>query len=296
MTLNQLEYFQTVAHLQHYRQAAEKLMISQPSLSRSIAALEEELNLVLFEKKGRNVELTRPGHMFLAHVDRIMDEVHTAQYKMKQLAGSGGHIDIAYVFPLASYYIPHTVRSFLDMDKNQNVTFNFNQTHTADMVAGLKADKHDIIFCSYVENEPEIEFIPILHQEMVIITPKGHPLTTKETVSFRDLADYPVIGYDKFSGLGGLTNQFYQKNHLKVEFVCECPDENSIAALVAENFGIAFVAHVDAIDPDKVAILPISDVTSRHTVYMGYLRDKYRIPATTRFIQFVKNMGKEQIS
>lgn len=65
---------------------------------------------------------------------------------------------------------------------------------------------------------------------------------------------------------------------------------------MAENFGIAFVALVDAIDPDKVAILPISDVASRHTVYMGYLRDKYRIPAVTRFIQFVKNMGKEQPS
>ena len=114
MTLNQLEYFQKVATLQHFRQAAEVLKISQPSLSRSMSLLEEELGLMLFEHQGRNVVLTKSGRVFLEHVNRILEEVHIAEHKMKQLAGSGGHIDIAYVFPLANYYIPHTVRSFLD--------------------------------------------------------------------------------------------------------------------------------------------------------------------------------------
>ena len=59
MTLNQLEYFQKVATLQHFRQAAELLKISQPSLSRSMSLLEEELGLMLFEHQGRNVVLTK---------------------------------------------------------------------------------------------------------------------------------------------------------------------------------------------------------------------------------------------
>ena len=122
MTLNQLEYFQKVATLQHFRQAAELLKISQPSLSRSMSLLEEELGLMLFEHQGRNVVLTKSGRVFLEHVNRILEEVHIAEHKMKQLAGSGGHIDIAYVFPLANYYIPHTVRSFLDIDRNKHVT------------------------------------------------------------------------------------------------------------------------------------------------------------------------------
>ena len=138
MTLNQLEYFQKVATLQHFRQAAELLKISQPSLSRSMSLLEEELGLMLFEHQGRNVVLTKSGRVFLEHVNRILEEVYIAEHKMKQLAGSGGHIDIAYVFPLANYYIPHTVRSFLDIDRNKHVTFNFNQTHTADMIQGAQ--------------------------------------------------------------------------------------------------------------------------------------------------------------
>ena len=113
MTLNQLLYFQTTAKLQHFRQAATALNISQPSLSRSISTLEEELGIILFERNGRNIHLTKYGRIFLEHVDRIMSEVQTAENHMRQLAGDEGDIDIAYVFPLANHYIPHMVRRFL---------------------------------------------------------------------------------------------------------------------------------------------------------------------------------------
>lgn len=63
MTLNQILYFRKVARLENYHQAAEELYISQPSLSRSMAALESELGITLFEKKGRGVVLTNAGRL-----------------------------------------------------------------------------------------------------------------------------------------------------------------------------------------------------------------------------------------
>lgn len=289
MTLHQLEYFQAVATLQHFHQAAEQLNISQPSLSRSMSLLEQELNVILFEKKGRNIVLTKPGRVFLDHVNTILDEVHIAQHKMQEIADSEGHIDIAYVFPLANYYIPHMVRSFLNVDKNKHITFHFNQTHSRAMIEGMKKDQYDIIFCSFVENEPEIHFVPILKQDMVMILPKGHPLTRQDTVSYRELEHYTVIGYDRYSGLGGFTRGFFREQQMDVDILCECPDENAIAALVAEDFGISLVANVDTIQNANVEIRPLSDIELTHTVYMGYRNDRYLIPVVQKFIQFVKN-------
>ena len=103
---------------------------------------------------------------------------------------------------------------------------------------------------------------------------------------------YKRQGYDRYSGLGGFTRNFYKEKKLKVNIVCECPDENAIAALVAEDFGIALVARVDAVDQANVTVLPLADADLTHTVYMGYIRDKYQIPAVKRFIQFVKRDGK----
>ena len=111
MTLNQILYFQRVARLENYHQAAEELYISQPSLSRSMAALESELGVALFEKKGRGVTLTKAGKLFLEHADRIAGDCDVAVGKMQELSSDGGKIDIGYIFPLAGHYIPHKVIS-----------------------------------------------------------------------------------------------------------------------------------------------------------------------------------------
>ena len=100
MTLNQILYFQKVARLENYHQAAEELYISQPSLSRSMAALESELGVALFEKKGRGVTLTKAGYLFLEHADRIAGDCDVAFGKMQELSSDGGKIDIGYIFPL----------------------------------------------------------------------------------------------------------------------------------------------------------------------------------------------------
>lgn len=291
MTLNQLIYFKNVAKNQHFRQAAAELNISQPSLSRSMAALEEELNIILFERSGRNIHLTKYGKLFLEHVERILSEVDIARERMNQLAGNEGHVDIAYVFPLAGSYIPHMVRRFLQKEKNTKVSFSFHQSHTADIIAGLKADRYDVIFGSYVENEPDIQFIPIINQKMVVIAPPNHPLVQCKEVPLADLQKYPLIGYDKTSGLGKFTRRLYETHNLTPDIICESPDENAISALVAEDFGIALVADVEQIQNRNLVILPLADVDLNHTVYMAYKKDHYLISSVKNFIQFIRKEG-----
>ena len=88
MTLNQILYFQKIANLENYHQAAEELYISQPSLSRSMASLENELGVTLFEKEGRGVTLTKAGRMFLEYADRILTDCHIAVGKMGERSTS----------------------------------------------------------------------------------------------------------------------------------------------------------------------------------------------------------------
>ena len=291
MTLNQLGYFYQAAVLQHFNQAAEKMNISEPSLSRSISSLEDELGVTLFEKRCRNVILTIAGEIFLEHATQILDDVKRAENKMHHLATDGGHIDIAYVSPLAREYIPRTVRNFLSLEQNKNITFNFNQDITSVNIEGLKKGAYDLIFGSYSDNEPNIEFVPIIKQEIVAILPAGHPLSRKEALQAADFADYQVLGYNRHSGLGKYTRSFFKEHGIAPNFICESPDENGIASLVAQGFGIALVADVDTIYRDDICIRPlISSESFSHTVYMGYMRGKYQLPAVQRFIAFVRNV------
>ncbi len=288
MTLNQMTYFYEAAKLQHFNQAAEKLHISEPSLSRSISALENELGVVLFERTGRNVVLTKTGEVLFEHVDRILQEISLADRKMHQFSGAGGHIDLAYVAPLAGTFIPNICREFLSEEQNKEVTFNFHQDITTKNIEGLKSGNYDIIFGSYVKDEPNIKFIPILTQEMVVIMPKGHPLEKCDYIEASAFKDYPVLGYARDSGLGRLARFFFEENDVEPNFICECPDEIGISSLVAADFGIALIADVECIYRDDVSIRKLcSKEALSHTVYMAYMNGRYQLPAVKRMIDFI---------
>ena len=287
MTLNQIYYFQTVARYENYRKAAEELYISQPSLSRSIASLESELGVLLFEKNGRGVNLTKGGKLFLEYADRIIDECEIAKNKMKEMASDGGKIDIGYVFPLASHYIPHNVRDFLNKKENKNVTFNFFQNHTSAIAKKVRSGELDVGFGGYIDQE-EFEFFPVLSEEMVLITPKGHELESHKKVSIQELRNYPVIGYDRESWLGNYTKQLYRRLAFQPNIVVECPDEHSIVALVSEDFGIALVPAIEEINENRVNIHRFDDIELMHHTFMFWMRDRYQLPAVERFIEYMK--------
>lgn len=287
MTLNQLLYFQVIANLENYRNAANVLNISQPSLSRSMASLEEELGIMLFEKSGRGITLTKYGNLFLSYTNRILEEYNLALYKMKGLTVQGGRIDIGFVYPLANNYIPHKVRKFLNQEENKDTTFTFHQDVTTGIIKELKMNKLDIGFGSYIPNEHEIEFIPLVQQELVIIVSKNHELAAYDSLPIEVLQKYPVIGYNRYSSMGTETENLYRRMDLRPNIAIECPDENSIGAMVREDFGIALIAKISHLDTSKLKLIRIEGEPLYHQIYIMYLKNHYRIPAVDRFIKYI---------
>ncbi len=288
MTLNQILYFRKVARLENYHQAAEELYISQPSLSRSMAALESELGITLFEKKGRGVTLTNAGRLFLEHADRIAGDCDVAMGKMKELSSGGGKINIGYIFPLAGHYIPHNVRKFLDKEENQNVVFNFWQNHTPAIANKVKSGELDIGFGGYLRRD-DMEFFPLIQQPLVIVSPKDHPLAGEDAVPLVELNRYPVISYDRDSWMGTYSGHLYRKYQIQPSVIMECSDEYSITALVRENFGIALMPRTDILEQsDGIRIHPIKDLEIYHQTFMFWMKNRYHLPAVERFSEYMK--------
>lgn len=99
-----------------------------------------------------------------------------------------------------------------------------------------------------------------------------------------------MIGYERASGLSRFTKQTYISYGINPDIFCESPDENAIASLVAEDFGIALVADTDALDHFQLHRLHLSDISLHHTVYMAYLKGHYQIPCK-EFYFFYKERG-----
>ena len=202
MNLNHLYYFRALAKEEHYTRTADMLSITQPSLSHAISCLESELGVKLFEKQGRNAKLTKYGALFLRYVEQSLDMLDEGKRVVTETSGtSGGFIDMGYIFTLGSHFIPNLIKGYLEEKGKNHIHFSFGQGTTKKIVEELKDGKYDLAFSSYVEGEDELEFIPVGQEELVLITPKDHPLAQKEEIDLLDTIEYDYVYFTKNSGL-----------------------------------------------------------------------------------------------
>lgn len=293
MNLNHLQYFRVLAKLEHYTQAAEQLSITQPSLSHAISTLEKELGTYLFEKQGRNVRLTKYGRFFLTYVENALDELELGEKKLRELTSqSNGSIDLGFIYTLGAQFVPTLVNDFLKYETYQNIRFSFGQGNTKQIIQDLKNEKYDLALCSYVENEPEIEFIPITQQELVMIVPPHHPLAKKESVDLKEVSEYPFISFNKESGIRKLIDALFDEINVQPTIICEVEEDTAVAGLVSVNYGVAIVPRISFLDQFNVKILPITNPKHERYIYLASVKNKYVSPSVTAFKNFILSHSK----
>jgi DNA-binding transcriptional LysR family regulator len=129
MDLLQLHYFQTVARLEHVTRAAEERRVAQPALSKTIARLEAELGVPLFDRRGRRVALNAGGRAFLRHVHRVFREVEDGRQELADLAGlARGTVTVA---ATTLRLLPDLLGAFLE--RHPGGKFLLTQASTAEM-------------------------------------------------------------------------------------------------------------------------------------------------------------------
>lgn len=288
MNLSQLQYFKVLAQEEHYTRAAQMLAITQPSLSHAIAQLEQELGTRLFEKKGRNVVLTRYGKMFLPYVEESLKVLDEGVQRVKEVNGSKeGIIHLAYIYTMGSEFTPKIVRKFLDTYPDYNIDFHFTVGTTGEIIEGLKEDKYDIIFSSYQDGEPDIDFKKIGNQKLVLAVPQDHPLSIKDSVDLRDTIEFPQIYFEKGSGLRPVIDQMYEEIGQFPKVAFEMEEDSSMAGLVAQGFGIAVMPDIPILKSLGVKTLDIYNPSYERAVYLATLKKRYLSPVAKAFIRFV---------
>lgn len=304
MTIIQIEYFQKTAQLQHITRAADALRIAQPSLSASLQALERELEVPLFERSGRGILLTKQGTVFLEYANQILHDIANAKRVMSNLSHEHESlVRLGYIAPLGQQFVPQTLRLFLDTQADRHIRFLLESDTTRLLRDRLRQDAYDFILCSEIEGDPELEQIPMMDQPIVLITSPGHPLamradaasaglartaagkniTDSPVVTLADTLNYPLISYQESSPMHTLIQRLFTLHDLRPDILYRAPDEQTIASLVAADFGIALVAQVERLEQMGVRILPLTDVTMARRIYLTSRRNR-KLSATARHL------------
>lgn len=290
MNLKQLHYFKRLAEKQHYTEAASSLFITQPSLSHAIAELEKELGVMLFEKSGRNVRITHAGKLFLPYVENALLELENGRLALRQMCGSQDDvISLAFIYTMGETVVPRLVDRFVHQPGNDNKRFCFYQGTTSALVDDLKADKYDMAICSLVADENEIEFLPLISQELVLVTSCQHPLAqqAKQDISLEEAIAYPFIFFSPKSGLSQFIDKMFMQKKLIPEIACYVEEDTAMVGLVSVNYGIAVMPRISTLSRSDLHVMRIRDPGPTRYIYLATRKDKMLSAAAQGFKKFV---------
>lgn len=291
MEWQQLEYFKTVAHMQHVTHAAKLLSISQPALSRSIANLEEELGFPLFDRRGKNIILNSYGQIFLQHVDRAMQEIIDGKQIIQDLLHPDhGSVSLAFLHSLGSNFVPSLLSKF--RSHNPNIQFKLFQNATNFLLEQLHTGEIDLCLCAPVATHENIQWKSLFTEEIFVIVPMGHRLANESSITLDEIKDEPVVTFKKDYGLRILADQLFKQAGLNPFITFEGEEIITVAGLVEAKLGVALIPHVSGLDRMNIAFLPISKPTCQRIIGMAWTKGRYLSPAAQKFKNFVLNEFK----
>lgn len=286
MNLSQLYYFRKLAELQHYTKAAKELYITQPSLSDSIASLEKELGVSLFQKAGRNIKLTKYGEEFYQYVVASLNELERGITLMKERSGHiSGTIDVGCIPTLLGDFLPGAIANY--SAKNPLAKFNIYYGMSLEIIEGVSKGKYDLGFCSKVDNMPDLAFVPITSQELIAIVNTAHPMADKKELSLKDLKDYPLITYRNTIPIGGVVRALLKEKGVEANFSYD--DEITIGGVISKKPMVAIVARTPFLDQfNNLVQLTLLDVPKdTRLIYMVYSKKNFITSAVEAFADFV---------
>ena len=286
MEWTQFQYFQTVAQLQHFTKAAEVLSISQPALSRSIARLEEELGVPLFERQGRTVALNTYGKIFLNRVNRAIQEIDLGQQEIQDLLDPlKGSVSLGFINSQGSNLIPNLLGSF--RQSFPEIRFMLYQNVTNRVLDQLEAGEIDFCFCAKPLARENIRWIQLFTEEIILIVPKGHPLAQRKAVKLKELREESFIAFKKKLSLGEIIDQIFQEAGITPKVTFEVEEAGTVAGLVAAKLGIALIPKLRPVEIEEIAQIHVAEPKCQRVIGMAWVEGRYLSPAARHFQEFV---------
>lgn len=238
MNIKQLNSFLVLCDERHYGRAANRLFITQPSLSQQIKQLEISLKIILFKRKGRNIEITKAGIVLKQHALKIMDDLKNAENELRpylhqqresiSVGVSGSHL-ILPVFENFSRHYPEISLTVKEYSSEQTVKKIVDNSLEMGIVYQTSLPSH-------------LSSTLLFEDEIIAAIPMNHPLAKLDTLTLEHLNDQPLIVLNDALLLRSVINAELSKRMVVPNIICELDNHYSCLAYAEAEIGIALIA------------------------------------------------------
>ena len=211
MTLQQLKYVTTIANIGSISEAAKRLFVSQPSLTKAIKELEKEMGITIFDRTNKGITVSKEGERFLGYARQVLEQAALLEEQYKSQSGGKKQ------FSVSTQHYSFAVNAFVELLKGAEIDqydVSLRETQTYEIIDDVAHMKSEIGLLFYNDfNRPvleklihtnELTFTELFTAHPHIFIGKNHPLANKDVVSMDELEEYPYISFEQ-----GDHNSFY---------------------------------------------------------------------------------------
>ena len=289
-TLRQLQIFLAAAEHSSFARAAEVLHLTQPAVSMQMSQLAETVGMALFEKRGRNLSLTRAGETLLPYAQRVAQTLREAGEAIAALQGlQHGKIRIAIV-TTTRYFAPRLIAQF--RGEHPQIELEVAIANREDVITQLENNQVDLAIMGRPPTHVHVVAEPFARHPHGVIAPPSHPLAGKKRLTPAMLASQPFIARESGSGTRYAMDQYFAEHGLKPLIAQEMTSNESIKQAVMAGMGMAFISlHTVSLEHQTghLLLLDAPGLPIVRNWYVVHRASKSLSPAAVAFKQFLHN-------
>lgn len=282
MELLHLRYFCEIAKQENISKASKILHVSQPSLSRTLSSLEEELGTQLFDREGRNIRLNNNGKIYYKHIQNAINIIDNAQSELLDInVVPCGHINLMIL--AASNIVPDMLINFHRLYPNISLNLKQQATHNLQ-----QANDFDFVISATPGNYKGLVNIPLLREDIVIAAHQNHPIAQKDNINLSEAAPYSFVTYSPGPSIRELTDSLCLQAGFKPDIILESDSPATSKTFIQSQIGIALIPYQTQMSFFNSLITPvhISSPECKRTIFLSYPEGHYLNKASKIFMDF----------
>ncbi|TDF92311.1 LysR family transcriptional regulator [Paenibacillus piri] len=289
MIVETLKVFVAVTEQSNFSRAAEQLNLSQPGVSLHIRNLEQELGAKLLHRSPKQVKLTEAGSILYRHAKQILSLYHEAKEEIRHLQHAvTGSLTIGASFTIGEYVMPRLLAEFTGLYPQVDIRVNIG--NTGEITQAVRANELDLGLVEGSVAYPDVEIKPYMKDEMILVAPPGHPLSSRRAVEAGMLDDQVWVLRETGSGTRAFSDAFIRDAGLSVKRSFIFNSSQGVKESVAAGLGIAILSRLvvrKELESGEICELPVKGMKLTRDFLL--IRSK-SLPMTMAMSVFVQKL------
>ncbi|MCY7493679.1 LysR family transcriptional regulator [Bacillus safensis] len=288
MDIKQLRYFSAIAEEGQITRAAKRLHMAQPPLSQQLKSLEQELEVCLVERNGKELELTQGGKVLYEKAKNILNLMDELVTEIKEVdEGLKGVLSIGAIKTGFSY-LSGRLKEF--RQRYPKITYRLREGDTFTLAQSLIKREIELAIVRYPLEMNGFSSLSLPEDEFVLITPQGW--SDKKTIKVNELAGIPLMLLHRTNwvGLYEVVIEEFNRHGVNPEIICECGDAAMLLSLVRSGVGATLLpkSTLDVFPMNGLETISLEDGTIKSQSAIIWLKERYISKSAVQFIETFK--------